>query len=74
MTSMKTYNDSGMKGVALLAIVLLYVCGKEKGSYLMAASSFLVMAIPAYSLGQLFFEDSEQRTTTKVDVWLFSNL
>lgn len=48
-----------MMGVSLLAIVLLYIChkAKEKGGYLMAASSFLVMAIPAYSLGQAFFGD-----------------
>lgn len=71
---MKTYSDSGMMGVALLVLVLLHVCRKEKGGYLMAASSFLVMAIPAYSLGQTFFEDSKEMKTTKIDLFLKSNL
>jgi len=69
---LKIYNDSGMMGVVLLAIVLLHVCQKEKSAYLMAASSFLMMAIPAYSLGNTLF--GNPRETTQLDVWLFSNL
>lgn len=72
---MKMYSDSGMMGMSLLAIVLLYVCQKEKGGYLSAATVFLVLSIPSYSLGEAFFGvDKENMRTTKMDVLLKSIL
>lgn len=72
---MKTYSDSGMMGVSLLAIVLLYVCHKEKGGYLSATTIFLVLSIPSYSLGEVFFgNEQEEKKTTKIDLLLKSTL
>jgi len=72
---MKRYSDSGMMGISLLAIVLLYVCQKEKGGYLSAATIFLVLSIPSYSLGEAFFSlEQEDRRTTKMDLILKSIL
>lgn len=72
---MKTYSDSGMMGISLLAIVLLYVCQKENTSYLFAATMFIPLSIPAYSLGEAFFGTTQENMeTTKVDLLLKSSL
>lgn len=71
---LKKYSDSGMMTVSLLAIVLLYVCQKEKGGYLSAATIFLVLSIPAYSFGETFLGDSKEMKSSKIDLLLKSIL